>query len=314
MPDSCAPSLYEMSDTSPSDHVTVSISDLPPATREYLEHSTDIHRTRSALELAYVRCLTIDELLQRIEEKPLIPWYYRKRLLLFRIEEMGVSIETARRLATLADSVDLDTQRLKSKDRKRADSLLKRLCQLLPPELGVPRLLSYLSNPRAERRTVGVQGLRDRGLDEAQLITVLDAYNTTLDTQILSVAATNSTHLPIGVAITTVLPHLSDARLRSLVVADLIQSAESIDLVALARQYPTAFLAATARLGRSDLVHLTDQYIETLGTSWEQHSLIAWSYGKLGDRNRIDRLAEMIGKQDAWQVMTSCYQPIESAP
>src|SRR5438876_5320125 len=134
---------------------------MPPASNQAVTNLTveDLSAIRGlgdtvkAVKRARARLRSIDEVLDTLEQEPLIP-YDERRLLLLPLQETTLTPAQVQRLQVLVDAWGGRAELSGGRNGDRLYGLMRSVLELLPRESRVKRCIAYVSHHHVHRRLI----------------------------------------------------------------------------------------------------------------------------------------------------------------
>lgn len=247
-----------------------------------------LHEFELTVSMAQIRCLTREEILDRLRASPEDP---EESALLYRLEECGLATEDAARVAEIATKL-AKLEGLRSRDRQRVDSRLKRLLRVLPDEFSNPIAWQLLGSKYRSRRDIAYRVLCRVGLTTAQAQDLVNRFRDTADQAALELVVRSPSVL-IKVDIAYVLESLTEEYWRARAIQILLDANKEM-AIQLSSKYPFELAHAIGRTRNPSLItHLRD----IAAQHWHDlrfAGICAWAYGQLGAGNELASLADSV--------------------
>lgn len=240
------------------------------------------------VSMARIRCLTRREILDRLRASAEDP---EESALLYRLEECGLGTEDAAQLGEMTTEL-ANLEGLRSRDRQRIDSRLKRLLRVLPDEVSNPIAWQLLGSKHRSRRDIAYRVLCRVGLATAQAQDLVNRFRDTADQAALELIVRSPTAL-ITVDIAYVLDSLAEEYWRARAIQILLDANKEM-AIRFGSRYPFELAHAIGRSRNpSFIAHLRDlaaQHCHDLRFA----GICAWAYGQLGAGEELASLADSV--------------------
>lgn len=262
--------------------------ELPPDYKREL----DLQQLGMTLSLAEIRCLTWTEIRPRLQSIWNDP---QADEIILRVQEIELSKHDAAELAAEIGYLSATAERLHDRDRSRADRRLVRLSRGLPQSLLYEHALSELSHRRKLRRVGAYRVLRDIGVNSELAGKLVARYTETRDQDVLRLIA-RSPDAVSAVDAEWLLSALDEQYWRMRVIEGLILTGDSRSgrfIYSHARE----FVHAVGRTQAKHYAAAVRTLIPSQSADWELVSLVAWALGRLGERNGLAEIRELLDRE-----------------
>ena len=251
-----------------------------------------IYDARRTIDLANVRCIPFDCLIERLRESHTDSLSSE---ITYAIEERDLTTEQLDSLALAIRELISKVNNTPRINRERMDRRIGRLLQILPPDLSKPIALTCISHKRKSHRTAGLKGLRLTSIDQELSDILMECFDNTNDVRILK------SLLKFPLIFTSADPR----RLLQIFEADeywrmrVIEATLRADrefAIDLYDTYPASFIWAAGRIGDSRLLPKVKEYFEGASDKLDLLSIVSWAYGKLGAQEELQSLQALLEK------------------
>lgn len=254
-----------------------------------------------AIRKARARLRSVDEVLDRLEQRPVVP-YGERRLVLLPLQEATLAPAQVTRLEMLVDGWGARAEASSSsRDGDRLYGLMRSVLELLPRQSRVSRCLDYLNHRHVHRRLIACGLLRSEDLSLDQVKAICKAAELRPHRIVLELAARHSTKLIPEDAVRVVLPQLQEPYWQARVIEGIIDRTPQRTRSSLAQAYPMAVLWAAARLRRSDLFALTVPHLPFLEERPDQLPIVAWALGRMRRPVELGELESKMRRHALWE-------------
>ncbi|GMQ57269.1 hypothetical protein AN1V17_16640 [Vallitalea sediminicola] len=142
------------------------------------------------IKLAKVRCMSEEDLLNTITTNPL-SLYNKYPNEVKRLSELKLSANAITRLKILIDQIIVDGEKVKSKDKYKADNYLRKLVELMPLSYQYEYALEFIKHNRKNRREKGIQLLKYHDFNSKELENILGIAKRNYDMDLLKIIIRN---------------------------------------------------------------------------------------------------------------------------
>lgn len=255
-----------------------------PALAE-LQRSRALDEINRTIRFAEIRCISFEELLQRVERLQDDPYaleiVHRIVTEAFSHNELHALSEVARRLANVADASPAA--------RKRTlDGSIGRILSRMPQDIAAPIAAEWLGHKRKARRLIAYKVLRISGVPPDYGPRLLNEFIRNGDQEYLQLIVRNPDAL-IRTGAEKVLLLLDDEywRMRAVEAAyrDDMSCADTLSSL-----YPREFAWAVGRLKSGAAIPALKRLFEQKSDSLEFVSIYAWALGQIGATEDLMRL------------------------
>jgi hypothetical protein len=273
--------------------------DGPSITLEEIAALSALGQTVRALEKARARCLSVEDILDRLAAEPLVP-YEERKLLFLSLEENGMTADQVQRLEVLIEDWG---SLVAPKDRgsgARVHGLIKSGLKLARRDYRVSKCLEFLDHPDFRGRQVACGLLRTEELSGAEATAVCLAAERRPDLLTVQLAARHAGAVGPNDAIRVFLPRLHDPYWQARVIEAIVDRMSDRELRSVAAIYPMGFLWAAARLRQPRLFPMVADRLPALEENVEMFPIIAWALGRLQRRVDLDNLVVLMQRHPLW--------------
>jgi hypothetical protein len=245
----------------------------------------------AAVEMAAIRCLTRQELLQRLRDSLGGP---DDGPLLYQLERCDLSSDDLSSVAEIAMSL-VNIQGLPSRARQRIDSRLKRLLRVLPREFSNPIVWQLLESRHKSRRDIGYRVLCRTGLTATQAENLVNRFREIPDQGALELVVRSPDVLQRADT-AYILESLDDEYWRARAIEVLLGSDMEV-AIHLGSKYPFEMAHAIGRSRNPLFVEFLRDLAAKHRENLEFASICAWAFGHLGASNELSSLTNAVHKR-----------------
>lgn len=268
-------------------------------TLEEIAALSALGQTVRALAKARARCLSVEDILDRLAAEPFVP-YEERRLLFLSLEESAMAADHVQRLEVLT----MDWERLATakggRSGARVHGLIKSALRLVRRDYRVWKCLEFLDHADLRRRQIACGLLRTEELTSAEGTAVCLAAERRPDLLTVQLAARHAKALAPADATRVLLPRLNEPYWQARVIEGIVDRMTDAELQAVAADYPMGFLWAAARLRQTRLFRMVEDRLPALQETVEWLPIIAWALGRLQRSVELDKLIMQMQRHPLW--------------
>jgi hypothetical protein len=251
-----------------------------------------IQRLIEAVDEAEIRCLSVDELISRLDfilDDPckdiILNQLQGKELLIFQKDKLKQTILS---FITKGESIP-------SKDKPRLDRIIGRLIGLIDDKDKFDLSIRFLHHSRKARRKIGYKTLRKTNLDIDTCHRLLEFYKKNGDEEILEVIARNKEVIH-NLDHRFMLENLSDRYWRMRIIEALFLT-DYPQALSYSHEFPFEFIHASGRVNHFESFSVLKELFEQNKGNLELVSIYVWVVGKLQNKQEVTRLRLFLQKQ-----------------
>ena len=255
------------------------------ATRDGSWATRAILDARRAIELAEIRCVSVDGLIERVSGLASDP---RSAEIVLALEEATLSEEQGSVLGAAVKSLldIIDTTR--GIDRGCLDRRVGRLLFVLPDELAVPIALACVAHRRKSRRVAGLKRLGD-SVDRQAYSHLVDCFDATGDARIAKAILRYPLQADC-IGLGRLMDAVGDDEYWQMRVVEAALRGDRAAGLEFVDTFPHAFAWAAGRVGDPELLGTVSQCLEVAEERLAVVGIVAWAYGKLGAASELNEL------------------------
>ena len=245
-----------------------------------------IHGARRTINLAQVRCIPFDRLVERLHE---LPTDSLSSEIVYAIEECERTRDQNHSLAIALLELTRIVDDTKGINKERMDRRIGRLLQILPPDLSQPIALECISHKRKSRRTAGLKGLKLGSVDEITSRYLIDCFDRTNDLRILKALLQHPLILSSIESIHLFASFENDDYWQMRIVEATLRADKTVGST-FAQTHPASFVWAAGRIGDPNLLSEISNCFEVANNKLDLIGIVSWAYGKLGAHTELTEM------------------------
>ena len=265
------------------------------------------------LRRAYVRCMSVDELLSAVSE---LEARADAGLIVDRLLEIESQLKPEQRhaLASTLTSFASRVDQSPSAQKGRLEGCLRRLMRLLDSHACAEMAGACLDHPRRARRKMAIDVLRHVGVTPELGKRLLELYERYGDEESLVLIA-RSPKAIAAIDPVVLLSRLQDQYWRARVIQTVIESGlGNVQLEVIAAQYPFEFTHAVGRSRTKELLPILLTLFRDNCGDPDFLSIFAWCLGILGAREHLALVEDAVSQALNTIMSTKPFPPSNEQP
>lgn len=260
------------------------------ALREQFRAEMAIHDARRTINLALVRCIPFDSLVERLRQ---LPTDSLSSEIVYALEECERTSDQNQSLATALRELTRIVDDTKGINKERMDRRIGRLLKILPPDLSQPIALECISHKRKSCRTAGLKGLKLETLDETTSRYLIDCFDSSNDVRILKALLRYPIILD-SVEPTRLIALFQDDDYWQMRVVEATLRADKNVGLHFAQTLPASFVWAAGRIGDRTLLSAVSNCFDVANDKLHLIGIVSWAYGKLGAYTELNAMCSTL--------------------
>lgn len=245
------------------------------------------------IQKAKTRCMSEEELISLITQKP-YSLYNSYPNAVYGLSKMDLSEKSIKRLKDLIDQIMIMGEMIKSKEKPKVDSYLKRLVDLMPESYGYEYAVKFIKHKRKNRRGRGIALLKHCDLGSSEIRGLLNIAKDNSDEELFKIVARNISKIDIEEEdILVIIESFDEDYWNCRIIEEIVKRKGFNDFTKeLINTYP---IAAIRAMGRSKDVGYLPHILPDIYNYFNDEDtlgLLFWALGEIGAIDTIKLLED----------------------